>query len=135
MDEQSNMNKKMSAILMAASTIVLAAPAHAQADPAALKGMYDMSRNVVGLTSYCVGKGFLKADSVKNARKMVGLIAEIPGVDTSAGEASETSGLRGNVLMPDGKEEGIESSKLGARQWCKDAAQGVSNFLKSAAAS
>ncbi|WP_416052109.1 hypothetical protein [Cupriavidus basilensis] len=129
------MNKKMPAILMAASMIVLAAPAHAQADPAVLKGMYDMSRNVAGLTSYCVGKGFLKADSVKNARKMVGLIAGIPGVDTSGGEASEAAGLRGNVLMPDGKEQGIESSPLGAKQWCKDSAQGVSDGLKSAAAS
>ncbi|MDF3831934.1 hypothetical protein P3W85_03035 [Cupriavidus basilensis] len=128
------MKKKISAFLMAASMTALSAPAHAQADPAALKGMYDMSRNVAGLTSYCVGKGFLKEDSVRNARKMVGLIAAIPGVDTSGGDASEAIGLRGKVQMADGKEEGIESSKLGAKQWCKEAAQGVSNGLKSAAA-
>ncbi|MDF3887241.1 hypothetical protein [Cupriavidus basilensis] len=128
------MNKKISVFLMAAGTIGLSAPAHAQADPAVLKGMYEMSRNVAGLTSYCVGKGFLKADSIKNARKMVALMAGLPGVDTSGGNASEAAGLRGKVRLSDGREEGIESSPPGVRQWCKDSAQGVSDGLKSAAA-
>ncbi|MGT2494788.1 hypothetical protein ACU4GD_41185 [Cupriavidus basilensis] len=79
-----NMNKEdFTVFLMAAGTIGLSAPAHAQADPAVPKGMYEMSRNVAGLTSHCVGKGFLKADSIKNARKMVALMARLPGVDTS----------------------------------------------------
>lgn len=59
-------------------------------DPAALKNVYDITRNTSGLMSYCVDKGFLKADSIDNAKKMVAYVAAIPGgVDIRDGDKRE----------------------------------------------
>lgn len=70
---------------MIAATLGLFNTANAEGmDPAALKNVYDITRNTSGLMSYCVDKGFLKADSIDNAKKMVAYVAAIPAVSTPA---------------------------------------------------
>lgn len=85
---------------MIAATLGLFNTANAEGmDPAALKNVYDITRNTAGLMSYCVDKGFLKAESIDNAKKMVAYVAAIPGgVDTRDGDKREAMGREGNVL-------------------------------------
>lgn len=66
--------------------------------------------------SYCVDKGFLKADSIDNAKKMVAYVAAIPGgVDTRDGDKREAMGREGNVLNDDGKVVALEKRRRGCR--------------------
>ena len=70
--------------------------------------------------SYCVDKGFLKADSIDNAKKMVAYVAAIPGgVDTRDGDKREAMGREGNVLNDDGKVVALEKKR---RRGCRHGA-------------
>ncbi|MEX0633223.1 hypothetical protein M8494_18915 [Serratia ureilytica] len=83
---------------MIAATLGLFNTANAEGmDPAALKNVYDITRNTAGLMSYCVDKGFLKADSIDNAKKMVAYVAAIPGGVTRDGDKREAMGREGNA--------------------------------------
>ena len=75
--------------------------------------------------SYCVDKGFLKADSIDNAKKMVAYVAAIPGgVDTRDGDKREAMGREGNVLNDDGKVVALEKAPQGLQAWCQQADEG-----------
>ena len=105
---------------MIAATLGLFNTANAEGmDPAALKNVYDITRNTAGLMSYCVDKGFLKADSIDNAKKMVAYVAAIPGgVDTRDGDKREAMGREGNVLNDDGKVVALEKeAPQGLQAW------------------
>ncbi|MGF6329339.1 hypothetical protein ABH909_002217 [Pseudomonas sp. BS3782 TE3695] len=106
--------------------------AHAEGpDPAALKGMYDTSRNMSGLINHCVDKGFLKADSIENAKKMVAFVTGIPGgMDKSDGDKNEARGRKGEVLE-NGEYKSLETSRLGLKEWCQQADEGMQQGLKS----
>ncbi len=102
-------------------------------DPAALKNVYDITRNTSGLMSYCVDKGFLKAESIDNAKKMVAYMAAIPGgVDTRDGDKREAMGREGNVLNDDGKVVALEKeAPQGLQAWCQQADEGIRQGLTS----
>ncbi|BEM51996.1 hypothetical protein JBO39_02900 [Serratia marcescens] len=102
-------------------------------DPAALKNVYDVTRNTSGLMSYCVDKGFLKAESIDNAKKMVAYVAAIPGgVDTRDGDKREAMGREGNVLNDDGKVVALEKeAPQGLQAWCQQADEGIRQGLTS----
>jgi hypothetical protein len=108
--------------------------AHAEEmDPAALKNAYDMGRNSVGLINHCVDKGFLKADSTENAKKMNDFIKGMPGpVDKSDGDKIEAQGRKGEMFM-NGEYQKLEGNlppTLSLKQWCEQADQGMRNGLK-----
>ncbi|HGE8410204.1 TPA: hypothetical protein ACGD7M_003391 [Serratia marcescens] len=102
-------------------------------DPAALKNVYDITRNTSGLMSYCVDKGFLKAESIDNAKKMVAYVAAIPGgVDTRDGDKREAMGREGNVLNDDGKVVALaKEAPQGLQAWCQQADEGIRQGLTS----
>lgn len=117
-----------------AATLGLFNTANAEGmDPAALKNVYDITRNTAGLMSYCIDKGFLKADSIDNARKMVAYVAAIPGgVDTRDGDKREAMGREGNVLNDDGKVVALEKeAPQGLQAWCQQADEGIRQGLTS----
>ncbi|HAT2868150.1 TPA: hypothetical protein I8374_002602 [Serratia marcescens] len=117
-----------------AATLGLFNTANAEGmDPAALKNVYDITRNTSGLMSYCVDKGFLKADSIDNAKKMVAYVAAIPGgVDTRDGDKREAMGREGNVLNDDGKVVALEKeAPQGLQAWCQQADEGIRQGLTS----
>ncbi|EMB6256163.1 hypothetical protein V3508_004756 [Serratia marcescens] len=119
---------------MIAATLGLFNTANAEGmDPAALKNVYDITRNTAGLMSYCVDKGFLKADSIDNAKKMVAYVAAIPGgVDTRDGDKREAMGREGNVLNDDGKVVALEKeAPHGLQAWCQQADEGIRQGLTS----
>ncbi|MBH2960675.1 hypothetical protein [Serratia marcescens] len=119
---------------MIAATLGLFNTANAEGmDPAALKNVYDITRNTAGLMSYCVDKGFLKADSFDNAKKMVAYVAAIPGgVDTRDGDKREAMGREGNVLNDDGKVVALEKeAPQGLQAWCQQADEGIRQGLTS----
>ncbi|WP_321157546.1 hypothetical protein, partial [Serratia nevei] len=119
---------------MIAATLGLFNTANAEGmDPAALKNVYDITRNTAGLMSYCVDKGFLKADSIDNAKKMVAYVAAIPGgVDTRDGDKREAMGREGNVLNDDGKVVALEKeAPQGLQAWCQQADEGIRQGLTS----
>ncbi|QXX97961.1 hypothetical protein IM817_07135 [Serratia marcescens] len=119
---------------MIAATLGLFNTANAEGmDPAALKNVYDITRNTAGLMSYCVDKGFLKADSIDNAKKMVAYVAAIPGgVDTRDGDKREAMGSEGNVLNDDGKVVALEKeAPQGLQAWCQQADEGIRQGLTS----
>lgn len=119
-----------------AATLGLFNTANAEGmDPAALKNVYDITRNTSGLMSYCVDKGFLKADSIDNAKKMVAYVAAIPGgVDTRDGDKREAMGREGNVLNDDGKVVALEKeAPQGLQAWCQQADEGIRQGLTSIA--
>lgn len=119
---------------MIAATLGLFNTANAEGmDPAALKNVYDITRNTAGLMSYCVDKGFLKADSIDNAKKMVSYVAAIPGgVDTRDGDKREAMGREGNVLNDDGKVVALEKeAPQGLQAWCQQADEGIRQGLTS----
>ncbi|WP_440507317.1 hypothetical protein, partial [Serratia nevei] len=95
--------------------------------------VYDITRNTAGLMSYCVDKGFLKADSIDNAKKMVAYVAAIPGgVDTRDGDKREAMGREGNVLNDDGKVVALEKeAPQGLQAWCQQADEGIRQGLTS----
>ncbi|MFJ4143258.1 hypothetical protein [Pseudomonas sp. NPDC089734] len=102
-------------------------------DAAAIKQMYDTARNTSGLVNYCVDKGFLKADSSENAKKMVAYVAGVPGgVDTTGGDKLEAYGREGKVHGGDGQYLPLEGNvPQGVEAWCKDAGEGLRQGLKS----
>lgn len=117
-----------------AATLGLFNTANAEGmDPAALKNVYDITRNTSGLMSYCVDKGFLKADSIDNAKKMVAYVTAIPGgVDTRDGDKREAMGREGNVLNDDGKVVALEKeAPQGLQAWCQQADEGIRQGLTS----
>ncbi|AVU29587.1 hypothetical protein AS657_06240 [Serratia marcescens] len=119
---------------MIAATLGLFNTANAEGmDPAALKNVYDITRNTAGLMSYCVDKGFLKAESIDNAKKMVAYVAAIPGgVDTRDGDKREAMGREGNVLNDDGKVVALEKeAPQGLQAWCQQAGEGTRQGLTS----
>lgn len=119
---------------MIAATLGLFNTANAEGmDPAALKNVYDITRNTAGLMSYCVDKGFLKAESIDNAKKMVAYVAVIPGgVDTRDGDKREAMGREGNVLNDDGKVVALEKeAPQGLQAWCQQADEGIRQGLTS----
>lgn len=119
---------------MIAATLGLFNTASAEGmDPAALKNVYDVTRNTSGLMSYCVDKGFLKAESIDNAKKMVAYVAAIPGgVDTRDGDKREAMGREGNVLNDDGKVVALEKeAPQGLQAWCQQADEGIRQGLTS----
>ncbi|HFF9490900.1 hypothetical protein PTR91_06460 [Serratia bockelmannii] len=119
---------------MIAATLGLFNTANAEGmDPAALKNVYDITRNTAGLMSYCVDKGFLKAESIDNAKKMVAYVAAIPGgVDTRDGNKREAMGREGNVLNDDGKVVALEKeAPQGLQAWCQQADEGIRQGLTS----
>ncbi|HEI8720932.1 hypothetical protein I5Q96_12560 [Serratia marcescens] len=119
---------------MIAATLGLFNTANAEGmDPAALKNVYDITRNTSGLMSYCVDKGFLKAESIDNAKKMVAYVAAIPGgVDTRDGDKREAMGREGNVLNDDGKVVALEKeAPQGLQAWCQQADEGIRQGLTS----
>ena len=119
---------------MIAATLGLFNTANAEGmDPAALKNVYDITRNTAGLMSYCVDKGFLKADSIDNAKKMVAYVAAIPGgVDTRDADKREAMGREGNVLNDDGKVVALEKeAPQGLQAWCQQADEGIRQGLTS----
>ncbi|MGP2755699.1 hypothetical protein [Serratia marcescens] len=119
---------------MIAATLGLFNTANAEGmEPAALKNVYDITRNTAGLMSYCVDKGFLKADSIDNAKKMVAYVAAIPGgVDTRDGDKREAMGREGNVLNDDGKVVALEKeAPQGLQAWCQQADEGIRQGLTS----
>lgn len=119
---------------MIAATLGLFNTANAEGmDPAALKNVYDITRNTAGLMSYCVDKGFLKAESIDNAKKMVAYVAAIPGgVDTRDGDKREAMGREGNVLNDDGKVVALEKEAPQCLQaWCQQADEGIRQGLTS----
>ncbi|EMH5180591.1 hypothetical protein F0335_06425 [Serratia marcescens] len=119
---------------MIAATLGLFNTANAEGmDPAALKNVYDITRNTAGLMSYCVDKGFLKTDSIDNAKKMVAYVAAIPGgVDTRDGDKREAMGREGNVLNDDGKVVALEKeAPQGLQAWCQQADEGIRQGLTS----
>ena len=119
---------------MIAATLGLFNTANAEGmDPAALKNVYDITRNTAGLMSYCVDKGFLKADSIDNAKKMVAYVAAIPGgVETRDGDKREAMGREGNVLNDDGKVVALEKeAPQGLQAWCQQADEGIRQGLTS----
>ncbi|WDG77762.1 hypothetical protein PUP68_19265 [Pseudomonas chlororaphis] len=108
--------------------------AHAEGlDPVAMKKMYDATRNSSGLITYCVDKGFLKADSTESAKKMVAYVAGIPGgMDTSGGDKSEAYGQEGKVMGQDGQYKSLEiGAPQGVEAWCKGADEGIRKGLES----
>ncbi|HGE8319489.1 hypothetical protein [Serratia marcescens] len=119
---------------MIAATLGLFNTANAEGmDPATLKNVYDITRNTAGLMSYCVDKGFLKAESIDNAKKMVAYVAAIPGgVDTRDGDKREAMGREGNVLNDDGKVVALEKeAPQGLQAWCQQADEGIRQGLTS----
>ncbi|HAV5984457.1 TPA: hypothetical protein JI276_001387 [Serratia marcescens] len=119
---------------MIAATLGLFNTANAEGmDPAALKNVYDITRNTAGLMSYCVDKGFLNAESIDNAKKMVAYVAAIPGgVDTRDGDKREAMGREGNVLNDDGKVVALEKeAPQGLQAWCQQADEGIRQGLTS----
>ncbi|OKB67804.1 hypothetical protein BHU62_05010 [Serratia marcescens] len=117
-----------------AATLGLFNTANAEGmDPAALKNVYDITRNTSGLMSYCVDKGFLKADSIDNAKKMVAYVEGIPGgVDTRDGDKREALGREGKVLNDDGKAVALEQeAPQGLKTWCQQADEGIRKGLAS----
>lgn len=123
-------------ILAMTAALGTASFAHAEEmDPAALKNAYDMGRNSVGLINHCVDKGFLKADSTKNANKMAAFIAGMPGqVDKSDGDKIEAQGRKGEVWV-NGEYQKLEGNlppTLSLKQWCEQADQGMRNGLEQA---
>jgi hypothetical protein len=129
------MNMKNAALIFVlASTFSTFNVAQAEdVDPAAMKNVYDSTRNIAGLITYCVDKGFLKSDSTENAKKMVAFAKGMPGgVDTSDGDKNEAYGREGKGKGPDGKYERVESAApQGVEAWCKEADEGVREGLKS----
>lgn len=130
------MNLKLSTLLLAATctfgTVVQAAPQNGMPDPATLKQIYDSSRSVSGLITYCVDKGILKKDSLENAKKMVDYASNMPAkFDKSSGNEMEKIGTQGKIKGSDGTLINISDAPQGLDVWCKSADEGVREGLKS----
>ncbi|WP_339466078.1 hypothetical protein [Pseudomonas sp. EA_65y_Pfl2_P74] len=126
--------KIASLILAMAAVFGICNIAHADGkDAATLKGIYDIGRNMSGLVKNCVDKGFLKADSVESANKMVVFVDNMPGdFDKHDGDKNEQSGRKGEVLA-NGEYKNLESNlppNLTLKQWCEQADQGMREGLK-----
>ena len=132
------MNLKFSTLLLAASvslcSVVHAAPAPAAGmpDAATLKQIYDTSRSMSGLISYCVEQGVLKKESQADAGKMVDYVTNMPATfDKSAGDAMEKTGRQGMTQGSDGKLSNIKETQQGLKGWCTSADQALRLGLKS----
>jgi hypothetical protein len=94
---------------------------------------YLVGGDSVGLINHCVDKGFLKADSTENAKKMSDFIKGMPGpVDKSDGDKIEAQGRKGEMFM-NGEYQKLEGNlppTLSLKQWCEQADQGMRNGLK-----
>lgn len=132
------MNLKFSTLLLATTvslcSVVQAAPAPAAGmpDAATLKRIYDNSRSMSGLISYCVDQGVLTNESQTNAAKMVDYVTNMPATfDKSAGDAMEKTGRQGMIQGNDGKLVNIKDAPQGLEAWCKGADEGMRQGLKS----
>jgi hypothetical protein len=129
------LNMKPTAVLLALTAALgTFSLAHADdPDPAVMKKqMYDMGRNMSGLINHCIDKGFLKADSAENAKKMVAYVAGIPGgMDQSDGDKSEAHGRKGEALQNGDYLNLEQTSSLSLKQWCQQADEGMRQGLKS----
>lgn len=132
------MNLKFSTLLLATTvslcSVVQAAPAPAAGmpDAATLKRIYDNSRSMSGLISYCVDQGVLTNESQTNAAKMVDYVTNMPATfDKSAGDALEKNGRQGMIQGNDGKLVNIKDAPQGLETWCKGADEGMRQGLKS----
>lgn len=132
------MNLKFSTLLLATTvslcSVVQAAPAPAAGmpDAATLKRIYDNSRSMSGLISYCVDQGVLTNESQTNAAKMVDYVTNMPATfDKSAGDAMEKTGRQGMIQGNDGTLVNIKDAPQGLETWCKGADEGMRQGLKS----
>ena len=120
------MNLKFSTLLLATTvslcSVVQAAPAPAAGmpDAATLKRIYDNSRSMSGLISYCVDQGVLTNESQTNAAKMVDYVTNMPATF----DKSMTQGS-------DGKLSNIKETQQGLKGWCTSADQALRLGLKS----
>ncbi|MGE8099533.1 hypothetical protein [Pseudomonas fluorescens] len=126
--------KKAIVVFVMASALGSFGHAYAEGpDSVEMKGMYDGSRNSSGLISYCVDKGFLKSDSIENAKKMVAYVSGVPvEIDKRDGDKSEANGRKGLVRVGEGQYKDLQTSApQGVEVWCEQADEGLRKGLSS----
>jgi hypothetical protein len=115
------------ALLLAAGTAFAQDASEEAATPAdqemTAKMAYEMSRNTRGTVEYCIGKGYLTADSRKHAQLLVELMQPM-APKAHDGDAVERLGKEGKVMV-EGVAQPLSSAPMGEAQWCKDMGAGM----------
>lgn len=126
------MKTKLSTLLLASACSFCTFAQAEVPDSANLKNIYDTSRSMSGLITYCVDKGLLKASSLDDAKKMVAYVENMPAeFDKSAGDEMEKNGRLGKISTSDGTLTRIETAPQGLEAWCKGADEGLRQGLES----
>lgn len=92
-----------------------------ESSAAALKNVYEASRNMQGVIKFCIKSGYLGTESDEHISALVKM-TDTPDVDKSGGNAAEAKGLAGRLIL-DGNEVELASSPLGAEEWCKQSGE------------
>lgn len=88
-----------------------------------VKMAYEMSRNTRGTVEYCIGKGYLTAESRQYAELLVNLMHAM-APESHDGDAVEQMGREGKVMVG-GVVQPLSSAPMGEAQWCKDMGEGM----------
>ena len=115
------------ALLLTAGTVSAqdapATPAAQSDEEMTAKMAYEMSRNTRGTVEYCIGKGYLTAESRRHAQLLVDLMQPMAPEDHD-GDAMEQLGKEGKVMV-EGVAQPLSSAPMGEAQWCKDMGAGM----------
>ncbi|MGF6174800.1 hypothetical protein [Ensifer sp. 4252] len=117
---------KRLAICLLMVCLPFAAPLSSSAEEssaAALKSVYEASRNMQGVITFCIKSGYLGTESDGHISALVKM-TDTPDVDKSGGNAAEAKGLAGRLVL-DGNEVELTSSPLGAEEWCKQTGEAL----------
>ncbi|PWF24733.1 hypothetical protein [Corticimicrobacter populi] len=113
-------------VLLSAIFIVAAIPAgSAQAyslDPESATEAYAIMRNMQGLATYCVRKGYLTQESIEHANTLTASL-ERWQPDKSGGDAAQAYGAKG-FLLETRQPIKQNSEGLSEAEWCQQAAHG-----------
>ena len=115
------------ALLLTAGTVSAqdapATPAAQSDEEMTAKMAYEMSRNTRGTVEYCIGKGYLTAESRQHAQLLVDLMQPM-APEGHDGDAVEQLGKEGKVMV-EGVAQPLSSAPMGEAQWCKDMGAGM----------
>lgn len=114
-------------LVLLSATLVVAATAPAPAlaytlDQETATEAYAVMRNMQGLATYCVRKGYLTQESIEHANTLTASL-ERWQPDKSGGDAAQAYGAKG-FLLETRKPIKQNSEGLSEAEWCQQAADG-----------
>lgn len=111
------------ALIVCSSFVAPLTASAEESSAAALKDVYEASRNMQGVIKFCVKSGYLGTESEGHISALVKM-TDTPDVDKSGGNAAEAKGLAGRLVL-DGNEVELASSPLGAEELCKQSGEAL----------